>query len=153
MVALLSHPAIPQEQTTATYGDWTLLCNKRAEAAGKPACEVGQQLAVPAETKRPTLIGYVAIARSGRPPTNTVAVKLPLGVSLPTNAVVSGLVGKLQIVLAYRYCLADGCVAMASIDEGQLALLRGSNEPMNIAFDVIQDDATRRVELRVSLSA
>jgi invasion protein IalB len=144
--------ALSQEQTTATYGDWTLLCAKQAPTPGHPSCEVGQQLAIPDENKRPTLIGYVAIGRSGQPPTNTIAVKLPLGVSLPVNTVISGTASKLQIVLPYRYCLPDGCVAIASLDEGQLSLLRGSNKPMDIAFDILQNNVSRKVQLRVSLS-
>lgn len=135
-------PAAPQ-QTTASFGDWTLRCNRLGPAPGTPFCEVGQTVQ---REDRP--VAQIAIGRPGR------GQPLQLTLLVPPNIVLSApatLLGPREaeppLELGWRRCLPAGCIADAPVPDEALGRLRGWAENGRVAF---QDGAGRPAALPFS---
>ncbi len=140
-------PAVGSEpgSTTATYGDWTLRC-ERAEGDGKRACEVG--IAVQVQGQR----APVAQIAFGRPPgadlLRMVAV-LPVNIRFPSAVKVAASDKDPQpIELAWSRCLPVGCFAELASSGDAVRRLRAEAGPARLSF---VDAAGRNIGLPISL--
>jgi len=121
-------PAGPQ-QTTATFGDWTLRCN-RAAAAG-PLCEVVQSVVSQDHPVAEFAFGHIG---HGQPMHMTIVV--PPNVSFGSVPMVSGArTGDPPIIdLVWRRCLPGGCFADAAVPAETMARLRSASESAQVHF-------------------
>jgi invasion protein IalB len=134
------------ETTTASYGAWTLRCQRRAEAGTEGRfCEVQQNI-VPQGQQNP--IAQVAIARPSPKEELRVTTVLPANVSFPSTAKISSGDKDAGVELAWRRCLQGGCIAdnvlkeesvhnwrsEASDDSGHLIFIEASGRSVNIQF-------------------
>ena len=108
------------------FGDWRYECAARAE--GITQCALVQSI-IDTGTHKPML--RLSFARSAVDNSVTASVLLPLGVDLAEGASLH--FGTQQILLPFRMCVTEGCLArraMTSEDLHQLA--RAEN--LNVAF-------------------
>ena len=138
-------PAEPG-MTTASFGDWTLRC-QRLDADGKVGrvCEVGQTLQVQGQAAP---IAQVAIGRlKSTDPLRLTAV-LPVSIAFPGSVqIASDEKDAKPVDLPWRRCLPSGCVADVALDEDALKRWRGPGQGGRIVFK----DASER-ELTIPLS-
>jgi invasion protein IalB len=151
----LAQPQNPQTQapvssepevTTASYGAWTLRCQRRADAGTEGRfCEVEQNI-VPQGQQNP--IAQVAVGRPSPKEELRVTTILPANVSFPSAAKISDGDKDAGVELAWRRCLQGGCVAdsvlkdesvrnwrsEASDDSGHLVFIEASGRSVNIQF-------------------
>jgi invasion protein IalB len=134
------------EVTTASYGSWTLRCQRRAEAGTDGRfCEVEQNI-VPQGQQNP--IAQVAVGRPSPKEELRVTTVLPANVSFPSTAKISNGDKDAGVELAWRRCLQGGCIAdnvlkeeslrnwrnEASDDSGHLVFNEASGRSVNITF-------------------
>jgi invasion protein IalB len=122
--------SVPQS-TTATYGDWILQCQLRAEGAPRRACEVVQTLQL--EGKGP--IAQILVGRPNPKVPSLVSVILPPNVSFPSSVLLSVDEKDTQPAgLAWQRCTPAGCVAAAEIQDDLLRRWRLQTERGRIQF-------------------
>ena len=122
-------PAPPAPQrTTATFGDWTLRCERPTGSA--ELCEIAQSLSAQGQTVAQIAIGHPA---RGEPLQLTVAV--PPSVTLTQQPRLGG-AGKDApgVDLLWRRCLPGGCFAAASLPDDIARQLRARTEASRIVF-------------------
>jgi invasion protein IalB len=136
------------EQTTATFGDWTLRCQRTPGPPPLRTCEIAQaaqaqgQQQGQAQTVMQVAIGRVARTEPWR-----------LTVALPTNIFIQGPIRlaaeerEPALALAWQRCVPGGCFASAEVREDTLRRLRARTEAARIEF---KDAAERDVQLPVS---
>ena len=134
-----SVPDSPQ-QTTATFADWTLRCDR---SAGVPACEIVQTLA---NQGRP--VAQIAVGRAARGQSLHLSILVPPSVSLgQPPQLLSGAEKPPLAELAWRRCLPGGCFAEAVLAEDAVHHIRARTEPAQVVF---QDGAGHTVALPFS---
>lgn len=132
------------ENTTATYGDWVLHC-QRAEMAGQiqRVCEVEQTL----QAKGQGVVAEIAFGRRSAQEPLRLTIVLPPNIALP-GAVRFAIDEKDEgaAELSWKRCLPGGCVADTEIrDEmlrvwraqsgsGQIRYVIGSGQKVNVVF-------------------
>jgi invasion protein IalB len=134
------------EMTTASYGAWTLRCQRRQEAGAEGRlCEVEESI-VPQGQQNP--IAQVAVARPSPKEDFRVTAVLPTNVTFPSTAKISDGEKDPGVELTWRRCLQGGCIAdnilkedslrswrnETSEDTGHLAFVDASGRPVNIQF-------------------
>ncbi|WP_407531037.1 invasion associated locus B family protein [Methylobacterium oryzisoli] len=137
-------PAEPG-QTTATYGDWVLRCQRLAgEGAGR-VCEVSQTIQAQGQ---PAPVAQLAVGRLPGQEGLRITALLPANVSFPSSVRVAETKDASRgLDLAWRRCLPGPCVADAAATEAVLSGWRKAEEAGRITFK----DADGR-EVAVSLS-
>ena len=121
-------PSTPQ-QTSATFGDWTLRCT---QVDANRACEVVQTLQ---QNERP--IAQFAIGRSAQTQRMQMVVMVPVNVTMtPGASLLAGSEGDTAPLaeLAWRRCLPSGCMAETTLDPGLIAKMRAWTEQGRIGF-------------------
>ncbi|WP_332696434.1 invasion associated locus B family protein [Bosea sp. (in: a-proteobacteria)] len=145
-------PAVPAPvssepgATTASFGDWTLRC-QRLHVDGKAArvCEVGQTIQVQGQAAP---IAQVAIGRLKPADPLRLTAVLPVGVSFPGSVQIASDEKDVKTLdLPWRRCLPSGCFADAAPDDDTLRRWRGASQAGRIVF---KDAAAR--ELAIPLS-
>ena len=126
--------AVPGEpaMTTATYGDWTLRCQRVGEGdnAAK-VCEVAQTIQIQGQQAP---IAQVAIGHA--PPKGLHAtIVLPTNISLPSVVHLGGDDPKEKSLdLAWTRCLPGGCYADAMAPDDLVASWRAASKPLTLKF-------------------
>ena len=148
---LSAPPALAQQRTSATYDDWTLVC--QAQSGDKPTrlCEVAQTLSVRTQEGQQVTIGNIALARpvAGQP--MKLVLQLPIGVYLPANVSISGPDDKPIVNIPFERCQAHGCLAIADLNDANLKTLRTLAEAFTIGFELVQPNNSRQaIRLRTS---
>ena len=129
LVAAPTH-GFAQQQTTATYEDWTVRC----VASGKPpkkVCDL-EQLSHLKGTERP--FSRIEISRPAKGQPLRLLVQVPVNVSLATGVRVQvdgrdwGLAGP------FRRCLLAGCFATIALKDGVLKTFGATKAPVRIVY-------------------
>ncbi|ACA14875.1 putative invasion protein B [Methylobacterium sp. 4-46] len=144
-------PPVPAEPelTTASFGEWTLRCQRLAEGEKVTRfCEVAQAVQVQGQAAP---LAQVALGRAPGEAGLRLTAVLPVTVSFPSGVRV-GLEGKegreaAALDLAWRRCLPAGCVADGATREDVLKRWRAGSEPGRLTF---KDAAGRDVTLPLS---
>jgi len=150
-VTLSGAPALAQQRTSATYDDWTLVC--QVQSGDKPTrlCEVAQTLSVRTQEGQQVTIGNIALARPAAGQPMKIVLQLPIGVYLPANVSISGPDDKPIVSIPFERCQAHGCFAVADLNDANLKTLRTLTEAFTIGFELIQPNNSRQsIRLRTS---
>lgn len=132
--------------TTASFGDWTLRCQRAGDAA-KPVriCEVAQILQSQGQQ---TPIAQVALGRLAAGEPLRVTAVMPVSVSFPSSVqIVMGDKDAKPLELPWRRCIPSGCFADAAPGEDIVRQWRKASEPGRIVF---KDAAGRELALPLS---
>ena len=138
-------PAEPSS-TTASFGDWTLRCQRLADA-GKTVriCEVAQVLQAQGQQAP---IAQVALGRIANGEPVRVTAVMPVSVSFPSSVQITmGEKDAKPLELPWRRCLPTGCFAEAAPGDDVLKQWRKASEPGRILF---KDAAGRDLALPLS---
>ncbi len=132
--------------TSATFGDWVLRCQRVGEAdKQRKLCEVAQVVQLPDRT------APVAEVALGRPPGESalhVTAVLPANVSFPSSVQFAGPDKPPHAAdLQWRRCLPGGCFADAVANDDSLKAWRAATDAGRLAF---KDAAGRDVALPIS---
>ena len=138
---LLAAPAFAEapQQTTATYDNWTVICQVQGAVQ---ACEAVTRLNVKGQDGqvRPLLSMSLAKAASGQ----SLRLQLPLGVDLTAAP---GVRTDPPLVLQWKTCVASGCLAEAQVEAAALDRL----EEVVVSFVALGPEAGKVIEVPVSL--
>ena len=132
----------PQTQT-ATYGDWTLRCQRSADTAGaKRSCEIIQSVTVKGQTSP---LAQIAVGRINAGDPLRMTVVTPNDISFPSSVLVAMDDKDTQPTeLAWTRCLPAGCFATgtpnaealkrwrSSADTGRVVLKSGAGQDVAI---------------------
>ena len=130
LAALTALPAMAQDRTVATFGDWSLRCE-----AGPPRnCETATTLSN--QESRP--MAQIVVGRLNPQAPVLVMAHLPLNVQLPAG--VRLMLDHAPIVLQYQRCVPQGCFATIEVDDALMRRLRAEPAGARLMFQ----DATRR---------
>lgn len=140
--------AVPLEpsNTTASFGDWTLRCQRLAEGTkASRVCEVAQVLQAQGQAAP---LAQIAMGRlSANDPLRVTAV-MPLSVSFPSSVQIAmGDKEPKAVELPWRRCLPSGCFADVAPSDDILRQWRKASEPGRILF---KDAAGRELVLPLS---
>lgn len=112
------------ETTTATYGAWTLQCERRADVAnGQKICEIAESV-VPKDQQNPIArigIGHPLGAAKGE---LRITAILPPNIYIPVVPTIKAKDGDPGLTLVWQRCFAGGCFAEATLTPGQIKIWR-----------------------------
>lgn len=132
------------QATSATYGDWVLVC-RRLSNAQQRTCEVAQQIQVQG---KPGPIAQLAFSKDGAPQKLRLVVVLPNNIMIPTEPkVANGDAGENEVKLAWLRCVPGGCFADAVLADDVVKAWRSATERGRIAF---KDGLGRDIAVPVS---
>lgn len=140
-VVVPSEPSV----TTASFGDWTLRCQRIEGTRAQRVCEVAQVLQAQGQQAP---LAQIAIGRlSAGDPLRVTAV-MPVSVSFPSSVQIAfGEKEAQPLDLPWRRCLPTGCFADAVLPDEAAKLWRKANEAGRIVF---RDAAGRDLVLPLS---
>ncbi len=123
-------PAEPQA-TSATFGDWTLRCQRAGEgAAAQKLCEIAETIQ-DAQKRQP--IAEIAMSRLNKADPIRVTVHVASNISLPSIVKLSYREAH-GVELAWRRCAPVGCFADAALTDAQANIFHIQDEPGAIEF-------------------
>ena len=141
-------PSEPQ-QTSATFGDWVVRCDRPVQAGGKRLCEAAQSLIVKGQQGP---IAQIAFGRApqetGTDPTLTLTVLLPVNIAFdkpPKLGAGADDIGSTP--LTFRRCVPGGCLADAKPNAALMKDLRAATRPGRLSFT---DASERTLTLPIS---
>jgi len=138
LAALTALPAMAQDRTVATFGDWSLRCE-----AGPPRnCETATTLSN--QERRP--MGQIVLGRLNPQAPVLVMAHLPLNVQLPAGVRLA--LDGAPIMLQYQRCVPQGCFATIEVDDALMRRLRAEPAGARLVF---QDATRREITLAVSM--
>jgi invasion protein IalB len=119
---------VPQ-QTTATFGDWTLRCARTAAAT--QSCEVVQGI-----SSGERAVAQIALGRLAKDQPMHMVILVPPNVALaaPPTLTLAHDGDAPAVALTWRRCLPGNCMADAELSEEQIRRLRGATEAGRISF-------------------
>ncbi len=127
------------QRTTATFGDWTLRCQRPEH--GPPVCEVGQTLFDKAQP-----VAQTALGRPNRSDPIRLTILVPVNVTLGSAVRMLGGEGESAapgLELAWRRCVPAGCLADVVPPDEALRRIRSRTENARFVFlDGIGREAT-----------
>ena len=138
--------AAEPQTTTASYGDWTLRCQRLAEGAAlAKVCEISNSIQA-GQPQAP--IAQIALGRLTKTDSWHLTAHLPNNIALPSVVHIAlGDKDGHSHELAWRRCTPAGCFADASLTDAQWKGLHGLIEPGSLEFT---DAAGRPIKLPVS---
>lgn len=143
--------AADAERSTATFGDWTVRCERLVGPPPRRQCEMTQTVHSQAQGQPGAAAQPVAQWAVGRTAPNEpyrFVVQLPVNLALatPVRLVAEG---DPAVALAFARCLPIGCFAEATLSEDALRRLRARNadQPGRIEF---RDAAEREMQFPLS---
>lgn len=140
-------PISPEpSSTTASFGDWTLRCQRIADA-GKTVriCEVAQVLQAQGQQAP---IAQIALGRLANGEPVRVTAVMPVSISFPSSVQIAmGEKDAKPVELPWRRCLPTGCFAETAPGDDVLKQWRKASEPGRILF---RDAAGRDLALPLS---
>jgi hypothetical protein len=138
LAALMASPAMAQDRTVASFGDWSLRC-----VAGPPRnCEVATTLSN--QERRP--LAAIVLGRVNPQAPLLVTAFLPLDVQLPAG--VRLVLDATPILLQYQRCVPQACFATIEADDALLRRLRAEPSGARLIF---QDASQREITLPLSM--
>lgn len=146
--AAAAAPAVSAEPslTTASFGDWTLRCQRVTETTGTARiCEVAQILQAQGQQAP---IAQVAIGRIANGQPLRVTAVMPVSVSFPSSVQIAmGDKEAKPLELTWRRCIPTGCFADIAASDEALKPWRKAAEAGRIVF---KDAAGRELALPLS---
>ncbi|KRD95869.1 hypothetical protein ASE63_12710 [Bosea sp. Root381] len=132
-------PAVPAgpSQTTASFGDWTLRCQRLVADKPERACEVAQTFQVQGQSAP---LAQFAIGRTGKGEPLRATAVVPANVSFPSNVQVAMENDGALLDLSWRRCMPGGCIADVVVKDEQFKSWRAATERGRLGFT----DATGR---------
>jgi invasion protein IalB len=134
-------------RTTASFGDWTLRCDRLADATPpRRMCELGL---VVQNAGDQSVLAQIAVGRpaTGEPLRLTAVLPANITVAVTPKLIIDGKeAGSLD--LAWVRCLPGGCIATAVVSDDLLRKLKASPTPGHIEY---HDAASREIKLPISL--
>jgi invasion protein IalB len=134
-------------RTTASFGDWTLRCDRLADATPpRKNCELSL---VVQNASDQNVLAQVAVGRpaSGEPLRFTTVLPANIAVTVTAKLVVDGKEAA-SLDLGWVRCLPGGCIATAVVSDDVMRKLKASPTPGRIEY---QDAAGREIKLPISL--
>ena len=142
-----SSTALP-DRTTASFGDWTLRCERRRDGS-TPAkiCELSQSIQRAGDTGA---LAQVAIGRLALADPLRVTLVLPLNVSLQSGPRIAPEAKDAFPVLPtpWQRCVPSGCLASAPLPDDVLRKIKASGETAKLEY---RDAGEREVTVAFSL--
>lgn len=135
---LLMVPAMAQDRTVATYGDWSVRC----ENAPSRSCEAATILSLP--DNRP--VAQLILGQRNNQGPLLLLVVVPLNVHLPAQLRL--MLGAAPLTLAYQRCTPQGCFATMDLDDATLTRLRAEPAGGRLIF---QDQERREISASLSM--
>jgi invasion protein IalB len=139
--------AATPSRTTASFGDWTLRCDRLADATPpRRMCELGL---VVQNAGDQNVLAQAAVGRpaSGEPLRFTVVLPANITVAATPKLIIDGKeTGSLDFT--WVRCLPGGCIATAIVSDDLLRKLKASPTPGHIEY---HDAAGREIKLPISL--
>jgi invasion protein IalB len=138
--------ATTPSRTTASFGDWTLRCDRNPDATPpRRSCELGFAVQNPGEQNA---LAQIAVGRLASAEPLRFTAMLPPNVTLPAGPKLF-IDGKepASVDLTWVRCLPGGCFATADVSDDLLRKLRSSATPGRFEY---RDAANREVKLPVS---
>jgi invasion protein IalB len=139
------------ERSAATFGDWTVRCERIAGPPPRRQCEMTQTIQAQGQGQQAGQVQAVAQWAVGRVAPNEpfrFVVQLPVNLFLgaPVRIQADGDPG---LTLAYARCLPIGCFAEVALNEDALRRLRARNpeQPGRVEF---RDGAEREMQFPLS---
>ncbi|HZX83424.1 MAG TPA: invasion associated locus B family protein [Reyranella sp.] len=136
------------DQTTATFGDWTLRCDRRVDLTPpQRVCELGLVILKPGETGAQAQIAVGRVA-PGRP--LQITAVLPPNVALKTNprVVIDGQQPS-STILTWSRCVAGACFADAELSPALMNAMRLRTDPARLDYrDGTDRDVSQSVSFR-----
>jgi len=120
------------QATSATYGDWVLVCQRAVDGSAARVCEVSQSIQVQGQTGP---IAQLAISRAKEAPSASLTAVVPPNVLLtadPRAAVDEK--DNQGIALGWVRCLPGGCFAVAALKEETLSKWRAQTDRGRLEF-------------------
>jgi invasion protein IalB len=130
-----SAPAVSAtpERTTASFGDWTLRCERPATPVGaQRVCEIAQSIQLQGQQGP---IAQLAIGRLQKSDPLKLTIVLPTNVTLTSTAKFAAEDKEGQLVEGvWQRCIPGGCFVDAPLRDDMLRRLRARTEPGRIEF-------------------
>lgn len=135
------------DRTTASFGDWTMRCERLSQIANAPrVCEIAQSI-IPQGQQQP--IAQIAIGRVQRTDPLRFTIVLPTNVTLTsTPKFAPEETGGVAGDTIWQRCIPGGCIADAVIRDDMMKRMRARAEPGRIEF---RDAAGRDLKVAFSL--
>jgi invasion protein IalB len=134
------------ERTTASFGDWTLRCERPATPVGaQRICEIAQSIQLQGQQGP---IAQLAIGRLQKSDPLKLTIVLPTNVTLTATAKFAAEDKDGQLVDGvWQRCIPGGCFVDAPLRDDMLRRLRARTEPGRIEF---RDAAGQEIRLPFS---
>ena len=151
--AAVADPAVPSDpqQTSASFGDWVVRCERPPQVGAGRICEAAQALVIKGQQGPIAQIAFGhAPHDKGGDPNLMLTVLLPVSISLDKTAKLGpGPAGDdpAATTLTFRRCLPGGCFADAKADPALMKALRSTTKPGHLTF---ADAAERTLSLPIS---
>ncbi len=116
------------ERTTASFGDWTLRCERPDLPAGAPRiCEIAQAITVQGQQAP---VAQIAFGRIQKSDPLKATIVLPLNVTLSSPVMLAtGEKDPKPLDASWQRCLPIGCLAELPLRDELLRRLRAISEP------------------------
>ncbi len=137
-------PEPTPDSTTETFGDWTIVCTAPRAGASERVCEVGITISLRGQTAP---VARIAFGRQAKDKPMRIVVLVPPNVTIAPGVTIVPEPGKPGVALAYKTCLAGGCVADAELGKDYPQTFRNHAKPGQIAFN---DASGKPVNLELS---
>jgi invasion protein IalB len=136
------------ENTTATFGDWTLRCQRVGEGAqSKRTCEVVQILRTQGQQGQQVTFAQIALGHPSAGQPMRLVVMLPVSVSFPSVANIATDEKDSGTDLAWSRCVPNSCFAESQVKDDMLLRWRAFGELGRLTF---KDAAGREIRTAVS---
>jgi invasion protein IalB len=123
--------AAEPQNTSATYGDWMLRCQRVGEGAGaRKICEIAESIR-DGQTRQP--VAEIALAQLNKADRIRLTVHVASNISLPSIAKFTYREAH-GVELAWRRCASVGCFADAALTDDQIKIFRVQDEPGGVEF-------------------
>ncbi|MDP1960725.1 MAG: invasion associated locus B family protein [Reyranella sp.] len=139
-------PGAAPDTTTASFGDWTLRCDRRMDVTPPQRfCELAHVVQKPGDAN---ILGQFAVGRVARNDPLKFTTVLPVNVALKTlPRLVADGPEPVSVDLAWSRCLVGACFADATATDEVLKRLRSRTEPGRIVY---RDGTDREASLPIS---
>ena len=129
------------QRTTATYGDWTVRCERHDSAK---VCEMAQAMQIKG---RPQPISQIAIGRQDKKGAMKIIFEVPINVWLRDGVTLAVDDEEATIKASFTRCIPAGCFAEADLKQAAVDKFRQPKKSGRLQF---KDAARQKIAIPVS---